>query len=403
MTRKKEGITTVEWQRELMANYYQEAKQAAKLNKKVAWVTAAFPVEICYAMDIIPIYPENHAAMIGARKMGQPIIEAAQEVGYSQELCSYALCDFGSILSGQSPIGGLPRPDILLCCNNQCGTVTKWYEVLSRHFRVPMVLLDAPFIAQELNSNILAYFRSQLQDLVHTLEGLTGQSLDMERLQRVLQLSNEASNLWRQYLEMGTHIPSPITCFDGFFHMAPIVTLRGTEKAVDYYRLLIKETQDRLDSGYSAVPEEKYRLFWDNLPVWFQLRNLAEKFARHKANIVGASYTSLWAYSFEIEDPMETLTLNYSDVLINRGIEARVAFALEMLEKYSAHGLVMHSNRSCKPYSFGQYTIRRLIQERSGKPSLILDADICDPRFYQEEKIEETIDSFFDTLVSQAP
>jgi benzoyl-CoA reductase/2-hydroxyglutaryl-CoA dehydratase subunit BcrC/BadD/HgdB len=182
--------------------------------------------------------------------------------------------------------------------------------------------------------------------------------------------------------------------------MAPIVTLRGTPKALDYYRLLITETEERLAKRYSAVPEEKYRLFWDNLPVWFQLRGLSEKFTRHQANIVGASYTSLWAYSFDASEPMDTLALNYCDVLINRGIEARADFAIKMLEKYSAHGMVMHSNRSCKPYSFGQYTIRKIIQEQINKPSLILEADICDPRFYQDERIDETIDSFFDTLVA---
>jgi bcr-type benzoyl-CoA reductase subunit B len=400
MGEKRDKISTAELQKELIGNYYQEAKEAYQTGRKVAWVTAAFPVEICYAMDIIPIYPENHAAVIGARKMGQPIIEIAQEVGYAQDLCSYALCDFGSIFSGQSPIGGLPKPDILLCCNNQCGTVTKWYEVLSRYFKVPLVVLDAPFVGTELNLNILTYFKEQLKELISILEELTGTSLNMDRLRVVLELSNKTSNLWRQYLEMGTHIPSPITCFDGFIHMAPIVTLRGTEKALGYYQLLIEETEERLARGFSAVPEEKYRLFWDNLPIWFQLRGLAEKFARHQANIVGASYTSLWAYSFQPGDPLNTLAQNYCDVLINRGIETRAAFAIEMLEKYSAHGLVMHSNRSCKPYSFGQYTIQKLIQERSGKPSLILEADICDPRLYQEEQIEEAIDAFFDTLAA---
>lgn len=393
-------ITTSELQKVLIGNYYQEAKEAYRFNKKVAWVTAAFPVEVCYAMDVIPIYPENHAAVIGARKMGQTIIEIAQQAGYSPDLCSYALCDFGSIFSGQSPIGGLPKPNILLCCNNQCGTVTKWYEVLARHFKVPLVVLDAPFIARTLDHNILTYFKEQLKELISALETLTGKSLDLARLKEVLEISNETSNLWRQYLEMGTHIPSPIACFDGFIHMAPIVTLRGTMKARDYYQLLITETEERLAKGFSAVPREKYRLFWDNLPVWFQLRGLSEKFARHRANIVAASYTSLWAYSFDASEPMNTLALNYCNVLINRGIKDRADFAIKMLEKYAAHGLVMHSNRSCKPYSFGQYSIKKIVQEQTGKPSLILEADICDPRFYQEERIDEAIESFLDTLAA---
>ena len=34
----------------------------------------------------------------------------------------------------------------------------------------------------------------------------------------------------------GTHRPAPMSAFDAFFHLALIVTLRGTRRAVDYYR-----------------------------------------------------------------------------------------------------------------------------------------------------------------------
>ena len=61
--------------RELMAKYYFEAKTTQE--KPIAWVTSGAPVEFLYAMDILPIYPENYSAMCGAAKVSLPLIEAA--------------------------------------------------------------------------------------------------------------------------------------------------------------------------------------------------------------------------------------------------------------------------------------------------------------------------------------
>ena len=56
--------------KEIMTAYYIDAKTAEQTGKKVAWITSGGPVEPLIAMDVIPVYPENHGAMIGASKMG---------------------------------------------------------------------------------------------------------------------------------------------------------------------------------------------------------------------------------------------------------------------------------------------------------------------------------------------
>ena len=38
--------------------------------KKVAWITSGGPVEPLIAMDVIPVYPENHGAMVGGEQDG---------------------------------------------------------------------------------------------------------------------------------------------------------------------------------------------------------------------------------------------------------------------------------------------------------------------------------------------
>ena len=69
-----------------------------------------------------------------------------------------------------------------------------------------------------------------------------------------------------------------------------------------------------------------------------------------------------------------------------------------MIDKYGVDGLVMHSNRSCKPYSLGQYDIQKIIQQKRGIPTLLIEADMVDERSFSESQIETRIDAFMEVL-----
>jgi benzoyl-CoA reductase/2-hydroxyglutaryl-CoA dehydratase subunit BcrC/BadD/HgdB len=58
----------------------------------------------------------------------------------------------------------------------------------------------------------------------------------------------------------------------------------------------------------------------------------------------------------------------------------------------------MHSNRSCKPYSLGQYDIQRIVQAKRGIPSLVIEADMTDARNFSESQIDTRIDAFMEIL-----
>ena len=152
--------------REIMTNYYIEAKTAGQTGKKVAWITSGGPVEPLIAMDVIPIYPENHAAMVGASHLGADLCARAEEMGYSPDLCSYARADIGGAPVNGGPIGGLPRPDMLVCCNNICGTVLKWYEIQARYYDVPLFIFDTPFCHPGFTDEARTYVRAQLDEYI---------------------------------------------------------------------------------------------------------------------------------------------------------------------------------------------------------------------------------------------
>lgn len=385
-------LQIAEKMRDLMAGYYMLGHQA----KIRAWVTSGAPVEILYAMDVYPVYPENHGALIGAAKLGSHYSEFAEKRGFSRDLCSYARCDIGCVFAGTSPVGGLPRPNFLFACNNICNTVVKWYEILSRIFKVPLFVLDMPFIRRELKDSHLQYVEDQLLDFIKFVEKIVGEPMDDSKLRDVALKSVEAVYLYGECLRMAKNKPSPMTCFDAFINMAPIVCLRGTDYAVSFYREMKKELEERVCNKVSAIENEKVRLLWDNIPVWYRLRWLSEFFAKRNACLVADTYTNAWTGfgMLEASDLISSLAEVYTVSYLNIGMDRMVEIINGLIELYDVDGVVMHSNRSCKPYSFGQYEIQRKLSV----PSVIIEADMVDERAFSEAQITTRLEAFLEML-----
>ncbi len=398
-------IKATETYQQLMTEYYMDAKMAEGTDRKIAWVTSGAPVELLNAAGVIPIYPENHAALCSARHEANELAQAAEERGFSRDLCGYARTDFGSLYTGNSPIGGMPKPDFLVCCNNICGTVTKWYQQLQRELNVPLLYLDAPFVHDEKPTDAaIAYVRAQLEDIVAAVGDIVGTPVEMNRLFEMLISGTEASRLWGKILDLLTAKPAPINSFDTFIHMAPVVVMRGLDKCIDYYKLLLEEVKQRVADGIAAVPGERFRLGWDNIAIWYNLRDMAIKFAKRQACLVAATYTYSWSIrgiSGDFDDPMDSMAASYMTSYINSGFHVRKKVLASMVEKYDLDGVVMHSNRSCRPYSIGMYDLAKFLEQECNAAVLMIEADHCDPRSFAEEQTFTRIDAFIETLESR--
>jgi benzoyl-CoA reductase/2-hydroxyglutaryl-CoA dehydratase subunit BcrC/BadD/HgdB len=392
--------------KEMNEDYYGDARSSAAQKGLVGYVNVFAPTELFYAMNIVPIFPENHAVFMQARKRTVSISSTSERVGFPSELCSYALCDLGYMLRGldpeESPIGGIPKPDFLLTTNAQCGTLTKWFERMSEFYDIPLFLIDVPFTGGKSHDHhSKAYVKAQLHRLVHFLEEISGNKLDFDRLGEVIAISNETTGLWNKIIDSARHIPSPISVFDQFFCMAPIVSQRGTPKALHFYQELSRDIEERVHRKIGAIPDEKYRLYWDSLPLWHELKWLSKLLTSHGASLVSTIYTLPWAhFHLDPNDPLSSWTeeyVHYFDWHLNR----RVDLILDLKEKYHLNGFIYHMDRSCKMFSTAIPEIKRAVQKKTGIPGHILEGDHGDPRFYTCDRIELGLSTYFDILGQQ--
>jgi benzoyl-CoA reductase/2-hydroxyglutaryl-CoA dehydratase subunit BcrC/BadD/HgdB len=386
--------------RRLMTRHYALARYAEGA-MPVAWVTSGAPVELLRAFGCYTVYPENHGALCGARHLGPELCAEAEAAGFSQDLCSYARIDLGHALSGKTPVGKLPKPDVLFCTNNICQTILYWFKEMAHRYGIPLVVLDTPFISNEDGAAPLAYVADQMRAMVPILERHTRRCFQERRFHEVLLSSKRCSELWGSVLATMRHRPAPMTIFDAFVHLAPVVSLRGLPACERYYEGLLKELEGRIEAGVAAVPGERHRLMWDNIAIWFALKPLSRLFAENGCVGVAGTYTNAWAettYHLDPADPFGSLAKAYTLIFLNRSLKYRLELMEGIARDYQVDGLVLHSARSCKPYSVGQYDLRKALSERLGIKTVLLEADMTDFRSWSEEQATTRLTAFFESL-----
>ncbi len=392
--------------KELIHDYYLDLDRAGRdERRRVAWCTGLGPVELVRAMGYTPYFPENHAALIGAGRLASKYLRVASADGFSPFVATEMTCDIGAAIAGESPLAtihgmaGIPRPEVLVYSTNHGQYLLRWFEYYSHRFGVPAHGLHPPAGLDQLDAIDHEASVAQMWRLVERLEKLTGQKLDLDRLGETVELSARASLLWSSILDLGSHLPSPLTYFDTLIHAAPMVLMRGTRQAVTYYELLLAELEARVRDGVAAVPEERLRFYWEGPPLWCGLRRLASFFLDHRIAVVGSSYPSeLVLEGLQAGDPIASMARAYAGIYSNRGREFKARFLANESKRFSADAVLWHDARTSPDHSNVRHGLHHRLARDAGVRSLVIEADTHDARLASFDQMERGVLDFVDDL-----
>lgn len=390
----------------IMKDYFLELDQASKnQDQKIAWCTSVGPAELLRAMGFLVHFPENHGAMLGSTRMASDLIPAANAIGYSPDICSYLTSDIGSYLKGETPltkaygIENVPIPDVLVFNTNQCRDVQDWFSWYGREFNVPVVGIHTHRGVTGVESEIVTSVEKQMEKLVVPLEEISGTPFDLDALKHVVRLSRECSDLWKKVLDTAAAVPSPFTFFDGTIHMGPAVVLRGTQKAVAYYKLLLAELEERVADGVAAVEDERFRLYWEGMPIWGRLRAHSELFAGLQACVLASTYCNSWIFTdFDHRDPFRSMAKAYTELFIVRSDDQKEKYIQEMLDYFKIDGIIYHDAKTCPANSNNRYGMPQRLTAKTGIPSLVINGDLNDLRLISDEQTKTNIEAFIEQL-----
>jgi benzoyl-CoA reductase/2-hydroxyglutaryl-CoA dehydratase subunit BcrC/BadD/HgdB len=390
----RRAIAATSEMKRLMADHFLSLDRAKKDgNKKVAWCTSVGPAELLHAMGFLVYYPENHGALLGATRMATDVIPAANAVGYSPDICSYLTADVGAYLKGTTPLTkaygleSIPKADILVYNTNQCRDVQDWFAFYAREWNVPLIGVHTHRNIKSVERYHIDDLVEQMKAMIPTLEEVSGNRFDIDKLRETVRLAKRCTELWRKVLECGAVTPAPLTFFDATIHMAPAVVLRGLPEAIGYYELLLKELKERIENGVAAVSGEKHRLYWDGMPIWGKLRDLSELFSALKTNVVASTYCNSWIFdAFDPAQPFESMARAYTELFIVRDESFKEAYMDAWIREFFVDGVIFHDAKTCPNNSNSRYGMPQRMTSRLNVPTLVINGDLNDLRCYSEEQ-----------------
>ena len=200
-------------------------------------------------------------------------------------------------------------------------------------------------------------------------------------------------------LETAAVKPSPLTFFDGTTLMGPAVVGRGTQKALDVYTILLAELKDRIEKGEGALEDERFRIYWDGMPVWGRLSAHSQLFSGLKANVLASTYCNSWIFSaLDENDPFTSLAKAYTELFIVRSDAEKETYLTNMLELFHVDGVVYHDAKTCPNNTNCRYGMPQRLEQKTGIPSLTINADLNDLRMISDEQTKTNVEAFIEQL-----
>ena len=404
-------------QKEMISANYEKLTSTQETGDKV--VSTYVPGnlnELIRCFDVLNNLPEINAIQNGMRKKSGGMIMEAEKMGHSEDVCTYVKADIGNMSKGSIAPNGkpMPVPDLLLLSYTGCFTFMKWFELLRDQYGCETTMLHVPYKGDgETTKNMRDYVVKQLkEDVIPALEKVSGVKFDIDRLRENLRRSAKAEDDLVWVLESAKNTPSPIDAyFGGVFYIGPIFTaFRGTDDAIEYYKLLRSEIEERIKAGKGPVTpegdmgEEKYRLVVEGPPNWTSFRDFWKMFYEEGAVVVSSTYTKVGGvydydgFRHDPDNPLESLADYCLGCYTNRNLPERVDMIEKYMDDYSADGFLINSIKSCNSFSAGQLLMMREIENRTGKPAAFVESDLVDPRYFSPSNIKNRLESYFQMI-----
>jgi hypothetical protein len=190
-------------------------------------------------------------------------IEGAESMGIGTDLCTAIRLPIYYIENGLMPV-----PTAVLGLLYPCDGAPMLHQVIEHNSAwkdVPIYCCDPPYTSDE---RAVEYFADELRRMADFLQTHTGKTLDMEKLVRVCEESNQSYALWQEYNELRRSVPCPHGWALGGPQAFAISQcfVAGDPRCTSWFQQLLRCGELRIREGKGASEKEgwkeRIRLFW---------------------------------------------------------------------------------------------------------------------------------------------
>ncbi len=406
--------------RVLMDNWWKQLGEADATASPVAntFVMGSL-AEVLNTFDLPMSFPEVAALQTAVKGKSMDYLLAAEDLGYSPDICGYVKVDIGLHATGRDhPLGKYPKPGMVIA-SNMCNTYIKWAEFWERQYGCPVFVLDLPGwrgtgfeydSSSETFRNDVKYVEGQIRDLISLAAEVSGKKFDIDKLREILGNVNRMSELYRSILAMNKNKPAPFNALtEGINYMGIANILRGRPEGVEFMETVLTELEERVAHGVGAVPDERFRLLLVGTACYTNFREFVGMFERWDGIFVASEYMSYAGggidrgLNYDLSRPIESLA---EQILITTqpsmsGIFFSHEWQAKVAEEYDIDGICYHGVKSCRTTAAGLPDAREWLLNNAGVPGLFIQSDLVDSRLWAPAQMRNRIDAFFESLQSR--
>jgi len=380
---------------QMLIDYYTRLLKAQEEPSFVVAHSIFSPVEIFYAMDIVPMHNEVTAWM-AALFSGScaDLLATSTELGLASEICSAH-----RILHSAFATGALPRPDAVVWTNLVCDNSAKSGEMIMYTNDCPGFFLDCPFKQTDDEDR---YLKGELEDLVTFLEKQSGRAMDWNKLAENIANTDRQIELFRDINELRKIVPSPFPPQDFLKLITVDYLFGGQPEATEYMETLRQELIERVHAGKGVVTPERFRVMNLSMPPLLFMGSIERVSQEHGVVSVSDPFLCSWGEGrLDPDKPLDSiakkLIMNPPMVMYGPLDERALNRVINCARQHKVDGVINYAHVGCKQ-SAATIKFFKDALDKIGVPVLIIDCDIIDPTVASEEYIRQKLTQFFELL-----
>ncbi len=401
----------------LIKEWYAQLETANARNAAVANVfVMGNAVEILRAFDFQLVFPEINSLQTGVRKASEEYIRLSEDYGMSPDVCSYVKADVGLILKeNEHPAGRIPKASLAVA-SNMCGTFIKWAEIWERWLKTPTFVLDLPGQraagwqvrpGDAQHAADARWVEAQFQELIAQCERITGKRFDMDKLAEVEARVNKMVDHWNNVMALNRQCPAPFNAMlDGLTYIGIMNVHRGPRRASSSCAGSKSTSRPRSAAARAGWPRSASacsspaRRATSRCVAWSSCSRpgAASSLLRlpHLRRRRHGRHRPALRHLAAAGEPAEVTALAAQRGLSNHFFaHERLA---QQIKDYAVDGVVFHGIKSCRFVSSGMADTREFINKRLDVPTLYIESDLIDPRYWSDAQIKNRVDAFFEAL-----
>jgi benzoyl-CoA reductase/2-hydroxyglutaryl-CoA dehydratase subunit BcrC/BadD/HgdB len=361
--------------------------------ERLAWCGVFAPFDLLQGLGVTSCYTEFIGAMLASTGGVEPMLEAAEGLGYSTDCCAYHRAVTGAMQQAL-----MPCPDFLIATTAPCSGGLALNESLAHHFSRELFVIDVPNRGADDRS--VAYLAEQLRAMTRFVEQQTGETADPGRIAAAIELSNQARELLLEVYSLARARPSPARRRDLFNFGLVVTLLLGSPSAIEVARTYRDEFKRRVDAGVGGVPGERVRLLWLQNRIQFR-SPLEEALEGMGAAVVVDELNAVTWDAVDPEDPYPGLARRMLSVPLVGAVDHRVALLQRLARDYQVDGAINPCHWGCRQGSGARGLIEAGLRQ-VGVPVLNLEVDCIDPRNFAPGQLATRLEAFLELIQARA-